>query len=108
LDLHRRENLIPLHPENGGSMALRNVGILPQHYTASKPRRPRFESSPPWKPHISDKCFKLVVSSRYLVNWVTEWPVLVWYDLTILTDWLANLLNDHISSLCDRINYTLK
>jgi hypothetical protein len=26
-----------LHPEDGGSMDLRNVGILPQHYTASKP-----------------------------------------------------------------------
>jgi hypothetical protein len=25
--------------ENGGSMDLRNVGILPQHYTASQPRR---------------------------------------------------------------------
>jgi hypothetical protein len=24
-------------------MDLRNVGILPQHYTASHPRRPRFE-----------------------------------------------------------------
>jgi len=25
------------NPEDGGSMELRNVGILPQHYTASKP-----------------------------------------------------------------------
>jgi len=24
-------------PEDGGSMALRHVGILPQHYTASQP-----------------------------------------------------------------------
>jgi len=23
------------HPEDGGSMDIRNVGILPQHYTAS-------------------------------------------------------------------------
>jgi hypothetical protein len=29
------------HPEDGGSMGLRNVGILPQHYTASQPRRPQ-------------------------------------------------------------------
>jgi len=29
-----------LHPENGGSKALRNVGTLPQHYTVSQPRRP--------------------------------------------------------------------
>jgi hypothetical protein len=27
------------NPEDGGSMDLRNVGILPQHYTASQPRR---------------------------------------------------------------------
>jgi hypothetical protein len=32
-----------LHHEDGSSMALWNVGILPQHYTASQPRRPRVE-----------------------------------------------------------------
>jgi len=30
----RRDN-----PEDGGKMDLRNVGILPQHYTTSQPRR---------------------------------------------------------------------
>jgi hypothetical protein len=39
-----------LHPECGGSMGLWNVGILPQHYTASQSRRPRLETSAPWKP----------------------------------------------------------
>jgi hypothetical protein len=29
-----------LHPEDGGSMILRNVGILPHHYKISQPRRP--------------------------------------------------------------------
>jgi len=33
-----------LHPEDGGSMDLWNVGILPQHYTASHPKRPRLVS----------------------------------------------------------------
>jgi len=33
-----------------GSMDLWNVGILPQHYTASQPRRPRLEISAPRKP----------------------------------------------------------
>jgi len=37
-----------LHPEDRGSMDRRNVGILPQHYTASQTRRPRLESSP-WR-----------------------------------------------------------
>jgi hypothetical protein len=40
-------------PEDGVSMDLRNVGILPHHYTVSQPRRPRIESSPPQKPQIS-------------------------------------------------------
>jgi len=33
-----------LHPEDGGSMDLWNDGSLPQHYTASQPRRPRPDS----------------------------------------------------------------
>jgi hypothetical protein len=32
------------NPEDGGIMDLWNVGILPQHYLASQPRRPRFEA----------------------------------------------------------------
>jgi hypothetical protein len=32
-----------LKDEDGGSMDIRNVGFLPQRYTASQPRRPRFE-----------------------------------------------------------------
>jgi len=36
----------------GDSTDLRIFGILPQHNT-SQPRRPRLESSPPWKPQIS-------------------------------------------------------
>jgi len=34
---------INIHAEDGGSQILRNVDILPQQFTASKPRRPRFE-----------------------------------------------------------------
>jgi len=40
-------------PAVGGSMDLQNGGILPQCCTASQPRRPRLESSPLRKPHIS-------------------------------------------------------
>jgi hypothetical protein len=40
----------PLHPKDGRTMDLWNVGILPQHYTASQPIRPRLEISLPWKP----------------------------------------------------------
>jgi hypothetical protein len=35
------------NPEDGGSMDLRNVGILPQHYTASQHRR--------WRQHGPQK-----------------------------------------------------
>jgi hypothetical protein len=38
-NITRRHN-----PEDGGSMELRNAGILPQHYTASQPRKPRHET----------------------------------------------------------------
>jgi len=36
---------ILMERQYGGNEALRNVGILPQHYTTSQPRRPRLESS---------------------------------------------------------------
>jgi hypothetical protein len=32
-----------IHPEDGSSLDLWNLGILPQHYTASQPRKPLFE-----------------------------------------------------------------
>jgi hypothetical protein len=32
-----------LHPEDGGSNVLRNVGVLPQHHTVSQPRRWRLK-----------------------------------------------------------------
>jgi len=40
-------------------MALQNVGILPQHYMASQPRKPQLESSVPWKAqtlYLHTKC----------------------------------------------------
>jgi hypothetical protein len=43
-----------LHPEEGGSMDLRNVGILPQYYTASQPRRWRQHGPPKhWYPYTT-------------------------------------------------------
>jgi len=44
--------VLTMLPLSSSSQVLWNTGILPQHYTASKPRRPRYESSPPWKPQI--------------------------------------------------------
>jgi hypothetical protein len=41
------------HDGDGGSVNLRNVGILPKHYAGSQPRRPELETSPPWKPQNS-------------------------------------------------------
>jgi len=34
-----------IHPEDGGSKVLRNVGIMPHPYTGSQPRKLRFDSS---------------------------------------------------------------
>jgi len=39
-----------------------NDGNLLQHYTASQPRGPRLETSPPWRPQISHPlCSSLIV-----------------------------------------------
>jgi hypothetical protein len=42
-----------INPEDEGSTVHRKVGILPQHYTASQPKRLRLETSPQRKPQIS-------------------------------------------------------
>jgi len=48
-----------LQPEDGGSIDLWNIGILPQHCTASQPRRPRLETPPPWRPQNSHSSSEL-------------------------------------------------
>jgi hypothetical protein len=66
-----------IFPEDECSNVLRNTDILPQHYTASKPRRLRLESSPPWKPQnlalpkagstVTSKC-SILISEAQLVR----------------------------------------
>jgi hypothetical protein len=41
LTLEKPDLKFSLQPEDGGSKVIRNSGILPQHYKASQPRRPR-------------------------------------------------------------------
>jgi hypothetical protein len=53
---------IDVSEEFATSMVLWNVGILPQHYTASQPSRPRLEPSSPWKPRLSHLLRSLVMS----------------------------------------------
>jgi len=47
-----KEQYSSLHRWVGDSKFRRNVGILPQPCTASQPRRPWLQSSPPWRPQI--------------------------------------------------------
>jgi hypothetical protein len=63
------------NPQDGCSMDLRNVGILPQHYTALQPRRPRLVTSPPWKPQNSpwNKFWDII--SQHLVPALGRWTV---------------------------------
>jgi len=70
------------------SMDFRNVGILPHDYTASQPRRPRFESSPPWKLQI---LYNLYISTAVRTS---EVGVILWS----LNDGLS--LSVHIKELC--------
>jgi len=44
--IHVEERTTFVNPEYGGSMDLRNTGILTQHYTASQSTRPGLEISP--------------------------------------------------------------
>jgi hypothetical protein len=41
------------HPEDGSSKFLRNVGIIPQHYAVSQPRKFELDCSLLWKLQIS-------------------------------------------------------
>jgi hypothetical protein len=46
--------------EDGGSMDFRNFSVLPQHYTASQPRRPRRRESPKTDRIIKVECSDLI------------------------------------------------
>jgi len=50
-----------------------NVGILP-HCMESQPRRPRRESSPPWKPQISHQ-FRLFISNLHIDGYAKMFQV---------------------------------
>jgi len=56
-----------LHPEDGSSNVLRNVGVLPEHYTASQSRKPRFESSRQLKHQISPRFISISVLQFCLI-----------------------------------------
>jgi hypothetical protein len=51
------DNDVSILPGDRGSMVLRNVGVLPHHYTVPKARRPRLESR---------SCFGKLKSSNLL------------------------------------------
>jgi hypothetical protein len=58
------------NPEDAGSMDFWNVGILPQHYTVSQPRRSRIQTSPPWKSQNLHS--KETWSSRYFNRYLLQ------------------------------------
>jgi hypothetical protein len=72
-----------LHPEGGSSKYLRNISILPQYYTVSQPRRPRLESSPPWKPQISQYVSTCNCSRNILYHEVYLAPQNVCYRVCV-------------------------
>jgi hypothetical protein len=100
-----------LHPEDGDSMVLWNVGIL-QRYTASQPRRRRNETSRPWKPqnsHWAVFCFlesKEHSCVRKMVNseWKVKLSLCFFYNITprhegVLGEWRYSSTHSLISAL---------
>jgi len=59
-------------PEDGGSMALRSIGILPHHYTASQPRRSWLGSLSSLKPQISQTWWILWIIFNFETNPVLD------------------------------------
>jgi hypothetical protein len=57
-----------LHPEDGGSLNLRNVGILQHHCTASQVRRPRLESSSPPPKKLKPRFLKIFLGLYNLAH----------------------------------------
>jgi len=64
--MRKRCETLGFYTDNEGSIDLRNIGILPQYYTASQPRRPRLESPPPWKPQNSHQVVNIYVTDMSL------------------------------------------
>jgi len=60
--------LLPSSSALGGSITLRNVGILTQYYAASQTGRPRREFPLSWKLQISAPCSISVL----LTSWETK------------------------------------
>jgi len=56
-------------------MFLRNVGILPNHYTMSEPTRLRLEFSLPWRHQVSQyfQRILLLLSAFYYLNFCIFW-----------------------------------
>jgi hypothetical protein len=76
---HNPEDLdMNLHPEDGGSMDLWNVGILPQHYMSSQPRKPRLESSSwRWKQHGPPVILNVGTRQKWVISF-TSWRLYSW------------------------------
>jgi hypothetical protein len=72
-DTTRRHN-----PKDGGSMDLWNVGVLPQHYTASQPRR--WDSMNLWNFGILPQHYTASRPRR----WNQHGPLKRWYPTTTL------------------------
>jgi len=87
--------------------APRNVGILPQNYTASQPRRPWLESSPPWIPEVSHY-FYLLWSRYVFMSWclVKHRNFTFNFTVTFIFTLLAPIVINQGLHLLKQINWT--
>jgi hypothetical protein len=87
--------------EDGGSMHLWNVGILPQHYTASQPWRTRILTAVKASNLTQLFCNKLYLLHLYLIFFAFDWPtsvILTYYKKITGYSWFIMwLFNDAVS-----------
>jgi hypothetical protein len=75
------------HPEVGDNKVLWNIGILLHNYMVSQPRRPWFEYSPLWKPHLASNRNSCIILRDGCLTVYTAVVIMFTTCFNILVTW---------------------